>query len=149
VKEERLLNRILIPIDGSDKSKKALEYALDLAEKCSSEVVLLNVFHEHLWNSMVPNLIPTILPIKEMRGSHQKMLLDALKTAKKLKTNIKISTKLVDGRPAEKIVEVAREGKFDLIIMGSYGLGGVKELFLGSVSDRVADVAPCPVLIVK
>jgi nucleotide-binding universal stress UspA family protein len=60
-----------------------------------------------------------------------------------------ISTKLVEGRPADKIVETAKNGNFDLVVVGSRGLGGIKEFFLGSVSDRVADEAPCPVLIIK
>lgn len=55
----------------------------------------------------------------------------------------------MEGRPSERIVEVAKEGKFDVIVMGSRGLGGIKGFFLGSVSDRVADEAACPVLIVK
>jgi len=62
---------------------------------------------------------------------------------------LKVSTKLVEGRPSDKIIETAEKGNFDIIIMGSRGLGGIKEFFLGSVSDRVADEAACPVLIVK
>ena len=62
---------------------------------------------------------------------------------------MKISTVLEEGRPSDKIVETAKEGNFDLIVMGHRGLGRVKEFFLGSVSDRVADEAHCPVLIVK
>ena len=62
---------------------------------------------------------------------------------------IRFTTKLVEGRPADKIVETAKLESCDLIVIGSRGLGGIKEFFLGSVSDRVADEAPCPVLIVK
>ena len=75
--------------------------------------------------------------------------MDALKKAKKLKAKIKISKKLLKGRAADKIVETAHQGGFDLIVLGSRGLGEIKEIFLGSVSDRVADEAKCPVLIVK
>ena len=57
--------------------------------------------------------------------------------------------KLAEGRPADKIVEAAKEGSFNLIVIGSRGLGGIKEFFLGRASDRVVDEAPCPVLIVK
>ena len=50
---------------------------------------------------------------------------------------------------ADKIVEAANESGFGLIVVGSRGLGGIEEFFLGSVRDRVADEARCPVLIVK
>jgi len=73
----------------------------------------------------------------------------ALKRAKELKPDLKISTVLKEGRPADEIVKTAKEENFDLIVMGHRGLGRVKEFFLGSVSDRVADEAHCPVLIVK
>ncbi len=53
------------------------------------------------------------------------------------------------GKPADKIVEAAKEGNVDIVVMGSRGRGGIKQLFLVSVSDRVADEASCPVLIVK
>jgi len=53
------------------------------------------------------------------------------------------------GRPADKIIETATKGKYDIIVIGSRGLGGIKQLLLGSVSDRFSDKAPCPVLIVK
>jgi nucleotide-binding universal stress UspA family protein len=72
----------------------------------------------------------------------------ALKRAKELKPDLKISTVLKEGRPADEIVKTAKEENFDLIVMGHRGLGRVKEFFLGSVSDRVADEAHCPVLIV-
>jgi len=54
-----------------------------------------------------------------------------------------------EGRPSEKIVETAKQGNFDIIVLGSQGLGGIKKFFLGSVSHRVADEATCPVLIIK
>jgi nucleotide-binding universal stress UspA family protein len=69
--------------------------------------------------------------------------------SKQVKPDLKISQKLVEGRPSTRIVETAKEGNFVLIVMGSRGLSGVKEFFLGSVSDRVADDAECPVMIVK
>ena len=68
---------------------------------------------------------------------------------KETKPNLKVSTKILEGRPADKIVETAKDDKTDLIVMGSRGIGGIREFFLGSVSDRVADEATCPVLIVK
>ena len=87
--------------------------------------------------------------LEELEAFHRKILVEAVEKAKKLKAKIKVSKELLIGRAADKIVETANEGDFDLIVMGSRGLGRVKEFFLGSVSDRVADEAKCPVLIVK
>jgi nucleotide-binding universal stress UspA family protein len=80
---------------------------------------------------------------------YEKILKQAFEKAKKTKPKLKVSTKLLEGRPSEKIVEEAKAEGIDAIIMGSRGLGGIKEFFLGSASHRVADQAPCPVLIVK
>lgn len=65
------------------------------------------------------------------------------------KHRLRISTKILIGSPADKIVEESGEGNFDLIVMGSHGLGGIKGFLLGSVADRVADLAQCPVVVVK
>lgn len=151
-----MIKKILVPLDGSEPADKALDFALDLAEKYSADIVLLTV---------VPYVGMPLLPpvagvqptppaavdtyLKELKASHEKVLSEALKKAKKIKPNLKVSAKLFVGRPADKIVETAKEGNFDIIVMGSRGLGGVKEFLLGSVSDRVADEAACPVLIVK
>jgi nucleotide-binding universal stress UspA family protein len=150
-----MLNKILVPIDGSEHSDKALNYALDLAEKYSAEIVLLSVAQPFVATEPMyvtqPMMPPesTIVYVKGIETAHEKMLAEALEKAKEIRPSIKISKLLVDGRPADRIVEIAKEEKFDLIVMGSRGLGGIKEFFLGSVSDRVADQAPCPVLIVK
>ncbi|MEM3578370.1 MAG: universal stress protein [Candidatus Bathyarchaeia archaeon] len=152
-----LIKKILVAIDGSEHADKALDFALDLAEKYSATVTIINVFQ-------VPRVIypmveypgePFAYPAtwdeftKEVKVAHEKILSNALKRAKDLKPNLKISNVLEEGRPADKIVETAKEGNFDLIVMGHRGLGRVKEFFLGSVADRVADEAHCPVIIVK
>jgi nucleotide-binding universal stress UspA family protein len=86
---------------------------------------------------------------KELKKSSKKMLSEVLENAKKKKRNLNILTKLLDGRPAYRIVEEANDGHFDLIVIGNRGLGGITGFLLGSVSDRVVDNAKCPVLIVK
>ncbi len=150
-----MIKKILVPIDGSKHSDRALDYALDLAEKYSADIQLVSVAQPVVATGPMfltqPILPPTstAIYVKEIEAAHKKMLSEALKKAKESKPNIKVSKKLVNGRPADKIVEIANEGNFDLIVMGSRGAGGIKEFFLGSVSDRVADEARCPVLLVK
>jgi nucleotide-binding universal stress UspA family protein len=62
---------------------------------------------------------------------------------------VAIETMLAWGNPADVIVEKAREKEYNLIVMGSRGLGAISGLLLGSVSDRVVKLAPCPVLIIR
>lgn len=151
----KLIRKILVALDGSQSANNALEYALDLAEKYASAVVLLTVVEPVI----VPKISRVAVPPvpkevvdkykKGLKAGHQKILSKALKKVQETKGDLDVSTELVEGKPSEKIVEVAREGDLDIIVMGSRGLGGIKEVFLGSVSDRVADQAPCPVLVVK
>ena len=148
-----MIKKILIAIDGSQSADHALNFGIDLAEKYSAEVLIATVL-----NSPEPSLVVKgmfFIPntteeyMKKLRKFHKKILLVARYQSKKNNPKLKISTKLLEGRPADKIVETAKEGDFDLIVIGSRGLGGIKEFILGSVSDRIADHAPCPVLIVK
>ena len=149
-----MFKKILVPIDGSEPSYRALNFAVDLAEKYSAELTLLSVAQPFV---ITPQYIPQpmLTPIltqrydEEIEGAHKKMLSKAFEEAQKVDPEIKISKMLINGRPADKIIEISKKQGFDLIVIGSRGLGGVKEFFLGSVSDRVADEASCPVLIVK
>lgn len=149
-----MIKKILVAIDGSKSSDNALDFALDLADKYSAQIVLVSVFNpptvSYLTSpAMVYIPVDTTKHSEEIRVYHDKMLSEALKRAKNFNKDLKVSKKLLEGRPADKIVETAKTGGFDLIVIGSRGLGGIKEFFLGSVSDRVADEATCPVLIIK
>lgn len=138
--------------DGSEQSDKALDFALDLASKYSAQIALINVipFSPISDSSVViPHGIDYAALYKERRSVGEKMLAEALNKAKNFQKTLQVTKELVEGRPAEKIVETAKKGNFGLIVIGSRALGGIKEYFLGSVSNRVADKAPCPVLIVK
>lgn len=153
--KKNLISKILVPIDGSEHSGKVLNYALDLAEKYSAEVMLFSVAQTYVTTGpmfvthpMSPLETPGVY-ISEIETAHKKVLENAFKKAKKIKPNLKVSKMLANGRASDEIVKIAKEENFDLIVMGSRGLGGIKEFFLGSVSDRVADHAECPVLIVK
>jgi len=146
-----LVKNILVALDGSKASNNALNFALGLAEMTSANIELLTI---------VP---PVFLPsysiyvlkseaiaecAKELEISFRGVLSKAQEVVRKRKHTFKVSTRFEKGEPSEKIVEVAELGGFDLIIMGSRGLGG-RVSALGSVSSRVVDKSSCPVLIVK
>ena len=136
------ITRILVPIDGSECAYHALDWALGIAEKYDSEIELLTVIPTVAMSLIGPS-------DEELQERAEKLLKEAFAQIKKSKPNLKVSTKILVGRPAEKIVETCIDECFDLIVIGGRGLGGIKEFFLGSVSDRVADAVPCPVVIIK
>ena len=148
-----MIRKILVAIDGSKLAYKSLDYALDLARKYSAEVEVLTVLQMPSESVLEQGTAFTPISSKSYRENletyYKKILSEAAKKVKKSSPQIRFTTKLVEGRPADKIVETAKLESCDLIVMGSRGLGGIKEFFLGSVSDRVADEAPCPVLIIK
>lgn len=137
--------KILVPVDGSDHSTKAIEFAATTVADSDAEVHLLHV--------VKATEIPKGL-VKYMRaeGIHEsptveysKMMGDGIiqaaeDTAKGL--GIKnIESSLLNGDPAAIITEYAREQDFDMIVIGSRGLGSVKGLLLGSVSSKVCHTA--------
>jgi nucleotide-binding universal stress UspA family protein len=129
-----MFKKILVPVDGSDYSNRAVEYGADLAKKYSSELHLL---HVHSGGD-----------VAETAG---RRILDASSAiAKKMGVT---PTALMEYYPKSDlgslVVLKARDIGADTIIMGSRGLSPVRSILLGSVSDYVVHNTTCPVLIVK
>jgi nucleotide-binding universal stress UspA family protein len=161
-----LITKILVGVDGSKNSEKALDYALDLAETFSAPILILNVFQPPPELGYPINII-TQLPasgypqdtignqlnlsafIKDLRKVHEEILSKAAKRAIKLKPMLKITTELKEGNTPSQIIATAAEGEFDLIVLGHLGDSEIKEFLLGSTSERVVHQARCSVLIVK
>jgi nucleotide-binding universal stress UspA family protein len=152
-REKPLINKVLVAVDGSENSEKALDFALDLAEKYSASVLILNVFQLPAFTGYpdepITNQANMTSVIKDLRKVHETVLARAEAKAIKMKPNLNISTNLKEGEPASQIVKVADEGNFDIIVIGHGGWGRIREFFLGSTSERVAHQASCAVLIVK
>ena len=144
-------------------SEKALDYALEIADKFSASVLILNVFQpppefgyqlnmiqqsSSAWIPSRVNRLPAYI-IKEFRKVHEAVLSRATEKATKLKPTLKITAELKEGDASSQIVETAANGEFDLIVIRSQGDSQIKELFLGSTSERVAHRATCAVLIAK
>ncbi|MHA1903866.1 MAG: universal stress protein [Candidatus Thorarchaeota archaeon] len=137
---------ILVAVDGSDYSDKAIQYACAIGPPLGAEVILLHV---------VPMLV-SATPYGDTVSDQpflalQKVGEDILSRAKSLAIsgNCPVTDLIDHGDPAIKIIEMADERNVDLIIMGSRGLSGIKRLFTGSISDKVASQASCPVMIVR
>jgi nucleotide-binding universal stress UspA family protein len=158
--------KILVGVDGSVGSEKALNYALEIADKFSASVLILNVFQMHPGVEYPPNMAqltpssgnsqaPIDSPpnmasiVRDFRKVHEAVLSKAKERATKLKPNLRITAELKEGDAQSQIVETAANGEFDLIVIGHREDSKIKELFLGSTSERVAHRAKCAVLIAK
>ena len=151
-----MIKNILVAVDGSENSCRALDFALDLAEKFSGSIMILNV-SESLAMSAVPQESTaysggdgnTAMFGKDLRKIHDEILSRSVARAKTANPNLAVSSMLKEGNPALEIVNTAKEGGFDAVVVGHRGLGKMEELILGSVSERVAHLTPCTVIIVK
>ncbi|MDH5795803.1 MAG: universal stress protein [Candidatus Bathyarchaeota archaeon] len=144
------IGKILVPVDGSDVSFNAVEYAVNLAERYNSEISLVHIVPTSVWNYCLMtegwNPVP-VCTIREMEAEGERLLLSVLSSVKE--SGVEVDAQIDYGRPANKIVQIAKEENFDLIVMGSNGRGVIARLLFGSVSAEVFHKAPCPVLVVK
>ena len=137
------IRKILVPMDGSKNSFRGLDYAIHLARQCGATVTGINIIPFYPKSL----LLTPISYEKELRKSGKEIMGKA--KVRCAQNGIIFYEKITDGHEAEEIVGFSSEKKFDLIVIGARGLGSVKEVFLGSVSNGVLHKSKIPVLIVK
>lgn len=140
------MRRLLVPVDGSEGSIKAAQFAGNLVRDAGGEVILLYVYDVPAASTMGL----TALIRSQLDDSGARVAQDSFHRAQQALGEIEPIERLVElGHPATKIVEAATKHRVTEVVMGSRGRSPVKELLLGSVSERVAHTAPCPVTIVR
>jgi nucleotide-binding universal stress UspA family protein len=135
--------KILVPLDGSANSMRGLDRAIEIAKGGDAEITGFYVFH-----------LPIAAGIKytaKMKEEAQKKAVKAIGPAmnKTQKAGATFKYKTGGGNTGSEIVKFAKNGKFDMIVIGARGLGGAKEAFLGSTSNYVMHKTAIPVLVVK
>lgn len=145
-----MFERILIAVDGSDGSRKALVLASKLQQTCGSELLILTVFRHHSLLEASMSMVRPDDP-ENLDDSMRSYAKEVAEEAKKIAAeagaeNIRAFVKA--GQPARMIVKFAEEHKADLIIVGSRGLGDMQGFLLGSVSHKVTSLASIPVMVV-
>jgi nucleotide-binding universal stress UspA family protein len=146
------LKKILVPVDHSDCSRVAMEYALFLAERFDAEIEVLHV-------AEIPLGEEEHTVVKPDTGEEQLLSELIMQQAEKAETEflapfvrdatIPIERSLLKGQPGKVIVEAATDRGADLIVMGTHGRSGFERLIMGSVTERVLRSAPCPVVVVR
>ncbi len=138
---------ILVPIDFSSHSTRALETAVGLAKTFGAEIHLLHCYSLNLGAVSSYSLaIPENFDRDVCLSAQAK--LDA--SVEKVQADgIEVSSDVTQGSPGEAISSIAEDIGADLIVMGTRGLTGLKHVLLGSIAERTIRIAPCPVLTVK
>jgi nucleotide-binding universal stress UspA family protein len=142
------ITKILVPIDGSKHSLKAFRVALDIAKNNNAKINVLTCLEKEDVGAWYID-----------KRTNKKIMSDAKKFAKdflsKLEkpaadVNIPISLNILETKSASnQIITFSNSKKIDLIVIGSHGRGGFNKFLLGSVSNKVSQMAKCPVMIVK
>lgn len=140
------LQRILVPLDFSDESEKALVYAISMARKFGAKISLLHVLPATYCAGEM-GVVPEILPSGETVEKTRERLREI--GGHRAEPELLEHFVVRDGVPSEQICNVARENGSELIVIATHGTTGLKHLLLGSTAERVAHQAPCPVLIVR
>jgi nucleotide-binding universal stress UspA family protein len=144
------LRTIVVATDFSELGDRALDAAFRLAADHGARVLLVHVVEEvRLPNPLYAHYQPT--PTPEQRRSAAAAVREALRerVPAAYRERVPYEAVVAEGDPAEEIVRVASEAGASLAVLASRGRRGVERLVLGSVADRVATRAPCPVLIVR
>ncbi len=137
------IKKILVPLDGSKNSFKGLTEAIYLARQCNATITGLCVIP--LYTVNLGRLLTSLR--KENEKEVKKFMLKAKTLA--AQNGVVFYEKIMYGNEAWEITEFASYKKFDIIVMGSRGMGAVKEVFLGSVTNNVVHRSKIPVLVVK
>lgn len=142
-----ILNHILVPIDFSDNSKKALRYALPLATTFNAAISIIYVVE--------PAVFPSDFGFGQMSFPDvEKEMYDKAETelnqiVADLDSTTKISPVIKSGIPFVEVTTYAADENVDLIILATHGRTGVEHILFGSTAEKIIRKAPCPVLIVR
>lgn len=143
-----MYKRILAPLDGSTLAEAALSHAVQLAASGGGELVLLRVVISP-YSIVAPDLVLAGQSIdQDLLQQQAEQYLNAL-AARLAGQGITVRAVTSPGPVAEAILEQARSGESDIIVMSTHGRGGISRWVYGSVADRVLQAAPCPVLLIR
>ena len=155
---EKGIEKILVPYDFSDFSKKALDHAMMLALGLGSKISIITVIPSH--SNPSPSKILGILSDDKdaQKGFHDAVCSVRINLKKELSKlvdsckNDKVLAEyeIIEGHDVEEIIKFSKKENFDLVVMGSHGLTGLPKIqALGSVARAVSEGCSCPVLLVK
>jgi nucleotide-binding universal stress UspA family protein len=141
------VNTILVPVDFSDCSREAVQFAIGFANEFGARIVLLHATYLGYIYSSEGNAIYDVPALQEAaRENAERQMRELVRNVKF--GRVKFETWLTDGSPALDICAFAKQHDVDLIITSTHGLTGFKHVLIGSIAEQVVRHAPCSVLVV-
>lgn len=134
------LEQVLVPVDFSDCSKKALQYAIPFARQFGASLTLLHAVQHY---PAAPEVV--VLETESLEAAQAQLI----ELVRSIDPAIRSRTLVRSGTPHLEIVNAAKELGSDLIIISTHGHRGLAHMFLGSTAEKVVRHAPCPVLVVR
>jgi nucleotide-binding universal stress UspA family protein len=145
-----LFSKVLVAYDGSNLSKKALDKAIAIVKEKYDQLVAPQLIVMHVIQTPSYSYAASAAPYYFNNVSHMETDTKVLDEVKfKIPATLNVTYVTSRGHPAHSILEYVQENNCDLIVMGSRGLGPIREFFLGSVSHNVVQNSKIPVLVVK
>ncbi len=139
--------KILCPIDFSEHSRLAMLEAAAITRRVGAQLFLLHVLEERRPVSRADVLAPPEFLARLSEGAQRDLA--AWKSVAEELAPGRVITEMVGGHPATEILRVAREGDFDLVVIGTHGRRGLRRFVIGSVAAEVARSASCSVEVVR
>jgi nucleotide-binding universal stress UspA family protein len=136
------VKKILVAIDGSDAAMHAVRTAVTIAKGLQAELTLAH--------DVPPTFVPPEVPFGVQPWTEE-----AVKLGEKLleqaaaEAGVTVARLNVTGSPAERLSDLAEQGNFDLVVVGSKGRGAVSRMLIGSVTDRLVHICKRPILVVR
>ncbi|RQD77229.1 MAG: universal stress protein [Candidatus Syntrophonatronum acetioxidans] len=145
------MEKILVPIDGSENSLKALKYAEDMAEKFGSQIILVNIQKPVFYEGLDPEPLSKDKETETLQEKANAVINEGLQELEDSTLSIKVEfdPDIIVGDPAEQILFLIEKEDVDLVVMGSHGLSRLRRYIIGSVSSKVLKHSKRPVLIIK
>ncbi len=154
-----MYDKILLPTDGSENSKRANKHALWIADKSDADIVIIYVIEPHY-----PELFATELPISTLPSPDERFfeaireegqqIIDNFRKeledvqCKGLCKNTNLTSIITEGKPSDEIVNILDKENIDLVVMGASGRHGLDRFVIGSVTERVVRNARKPVMVI-
>lgn len=143
------INRVLIPVDFSENSQRAVNYGLSIARTYGAKVYMMHVISQRIVDAIHE------LSIKGYKGDFVEIMKDVRRDREKeMKAlaasfeGIEIEFIIKEGKPGPEIVDIAKELNVDLIVIGHQGRSALGSILLGSVAQYVVNHTPCPILVI-